>query len=104
MNNKSLSTNVTVKTRYICLEDNSQSLELEIHSDGCINTIIMARSDVYNICNKLYDYGAEISTAQAFRSEMIKQEKYAPVKYIHSSLGWDEYNGNVVMILLFTLS
>lgn len=96
MNNKSLSTNVTVKTRYICLEDNSQSLELEIHSDGCINTIIMARSDVYNICNKLYDYGAEISTAQAFRSEMIKQEKYAPVKYIHSSLGWDEYNGNRV--------
>lgn len=46
MNNKSQSTNVTVKTRYICLEDNSQSLELEIHSDGCVNTIIMARSDV----------------------------------------------------------
>lgn len=93
MNNKSLSTNVTVKTRYICLEDNSQSLELEIHSDGCINTIIMARSNVYNISDKLYNYGAVITTAKDFKSEMIKQEKYAPVKYIHSSLGWDEYNG-----------
>lgn len=90
------STNVKVKTRYICLEDNSQSLELEIHSDGYINTIIMPRSDIYNISDKLYNYGAVISTAQAFKSEMIKQEKYAPVKFIHSSLGWDEYNGKRV--------
>ncbi len=93
---KSSSTNVTVKTRYICLEDNSQSLELEIHSDGCINTIIMARSEVFNISDTLYNYGAVITTAKDFKSEMIKQEKYAPVKYIHSSLGWDEYKGKRV--------
>lgn len=93
MSNTTFKTNVTVKTRYICLEDNSQSLELEIHNDGCINTIIMPRSDIYNISDKLYNYGAVISTAQTFKSEMIKQEKYAPVKFIHSSLGWDEYNG-----------
>lgn len=90
---KSSSTNVTVKTRYICLEDNSQSLELEIHSDGCINNIIMPRSEVFNISDTLYNYGAVITTAKDFKSEMIKQEKYAPVKFIHSSVGWDEYNG-----------
>lgn len=93
MSNSTLKTNVTVKSRYICLEDNSQSLELEIHSDGCINTIIMSRSDVYNISDKLYNYGAIIPTVKDFKAEIIKQEKYAPVKYVHSNLGWDEYNG-----------
>lgn len=93
MSNSTPKTNVTVKSRYICLEDNSQSLELEIHSDGCINTIIMSRSDVYNISDKLYNYGAIIPTVKDFKAEIIKQEKYAPVKYVHSNLGWDEYNG-----------
>lgn len=53
----------------------------------------MPRSEVFNISDTLYNYGAVITTAKDFKSEMIKQEKYAPVKYIHSSLGWDEYNG-----------
>lgn len=93
MSNTTFKTNVTVKSRYICLEDNSQSLELEIHSDSCINTIIMPRSEVFNISDTLYNYGAIITSAKDFKAEIIKQEKCAPVKYIHSSLGWDEYNG-----------
>lgn len=87
------STNVTVKSRCICLEDNSQSLELEIDNNGLLNTIIMPRSEVYNISDKLYDYGAIIPTDTKFKNSIMAQEKDSPIKYIHHNLGWGRYNG-----------
>ncbi|MCH5314582.1 MAG: DUF927 domain-containing protein [Eubacterium sp.] len=83
--------NVEIIKRYVNLEDKTQSFKLKIKNNGCTNTVIMKRSEVFGVSEKLYDYGANIPTQKDFKNDMLFKEPNAPIKHIHSGLGWDKY-------------
>lgn len=89
--NKVSTFNVDILKRQINLEDNAQSLQLKISNNGTTSIVTMKRSEVFHISDKLLDYGAEIISPKDFKTIMYQKEKNAPVRYIHSYLGWDEY-------------
>lgn len=84
-------TNVTVKSRYICLEDGCQSFQLKIDNNGFISKVIKKRSEVLSVSDDLYDYGATFTSKKDFKDVMLYEESKAPIAYIHSGLGWSEY-------------
>ena len=91
--NENIIFNVDIIKRQVNLEDDVQNLELNISNNGTTNIVTMKRSEVFNTSDKLLDYGAEIISAKDFKEAMYICEKKAPVFYIHSGLGWDEYKG-----------
>lgn len=92
--NENIAFNVDIIKRQVNLEDNVQSLELKISNNGTTNIVTMKRSEVFNTSDKLLDYGAEIVSPKDFKNIMYLRESTAPVRYIHSGLGWDEYKNN----------
>ena len=92
--NENIAFNVDIIKRQVNLEDNVQSLELKISNNGTTNIVTMKRSEVFNTSDKLLDYGAEIVSPKDFKNIMYLRESTAPVRYIHSGIGWDEYKGN----------
>lgn len=91
--NENIPFNVDIIKRQVNLEDNVQSLELKISNNGTTNIVTMKRSEVFNTSDKLLDYGAEIVSPKDFKNIMYLRESTAPVRYIHSGLGWDKYKG-----------
>lgn len=92
--NENIAFNVDIIKRQVNLEDNVQSLELKISNNGTTNIVTMKRSEVFNTSDKLLDFGAEIISPKDFKNIMYLRESNAPVRYIHSGLGWDEYKNN----------
>lgn len=91
--NENIAFNVDIIKRQVNLEDNVQSLELKISNNGTTNIVTMKRNEVFNTSDKLLDYGAEIVSPKDFKNIMYLRESTAPVRYIHSGLGWDKYKG-----------
>lgn len=91
--NENSAFNVDIIKRQVNLEDNVQSLELKISNNGTTNIVTMKRSEVFNTSDKLLDYGAEIISPKDFKNIMYLRESTAPVRYIHSGVGWDKYKG-----------
>lgn len=84
--------NVTVLNRYISLEDNKLSLRLNINNYTKQSEVILPRNEVLTVSNKLFDYGAVITTQKEFRDYIMNQEINIPLENIHSTLGWGDFS------------
>lgn len=88
--------NVEILKRYINIEDDTQNFGLRISNNGSVSDVIVKRSDVYTVAEKLLDYGAIITSKKDFIEAMIYDEEKAPIKYAHSGVGWGEHKGEKI--------
>lgn len=86
--------NTDITKKFVNIEDSTQKIELKIKFGETNNIVTVTRSELYSVSEKLYNYGADISSPKDFKLLMQIQEMNAKIEYIHNNLGWDEYKGN----------
>lgn len=86
--------NTDITKKFVNIENSTQKIELKIKLSETSNIVTVTRSELYNVSEKLYNYGADIPSPKDFKLLMQIQEMNAKIEYIHNNLGWDEYKGN----------
>ena len=90
---KKIDCNTKITKIYVNLEKKTQSYKLKIDNNGFVNEIIMKRSEVLSVSDDLYDYGVTFTSKKDFKDVMLYEESKVPIEYIHTGIGWSEYEG-----------